>query len=175
MKWQSSIEIRERVVLLLPILHSLQFLLVSGLSMSPDKDSTNLELLILSNLIGYTNTSLYWSDEVMFSVPKEGDYPKYLFATARSRTSTDPGFVTAFSLDSTTGAIKERLFLTPTTGSGGAANAISPATFSEQYFAITDAENNFIEVWKLDDNETSVSVVAHLDTEDSPANLVWVD
>jgi carboxy-cis,cis-muconate cyclase len=143
--------------------------------MSPDEDSTNLELLILSNLIGYTNTSLYWSDEVMFSVPKEGDYPKYLFATARSRTSTDPGFVTAFSLDSTTGAIKERLFLTPTTGSGGAANAISPATFSEQYFAITDAENNFIEVWKLDDNETSVSVVAHLDTEDSPANLVWVD
>ena len=111
----------------------------------------------------------------MFSVPKEGEYPKYLFATARSRSSTVPGYVTAFSLDSVTGAIKDQLFLTRTTGSGGASNSISPAIFSEQYFAIADAESNFVEVWKLDDNETAASVAAHLDTEDSPANLVWVD
>lgn len=69
----------------------------------------------------------------MFSVPQEkGKYPKYLFATVRSRTSTDSGFVVAFSLDKTIGSIKNRLFLLLTTGSGGASNAITPETFSEE-------------------------------------------
>ncbi|KAJ5777258.1 hypothetical protein N7520_000504 [Penicillium odoratum] len=124
----------------------------------------------------YSNRSLYWSDEVMFSVPQHNDkYPKYLFASVRSKTSTDPGFVAAFSLDSTTGSIKDRPFLLPTTGPGGASNSITPATFSEDYFAIADAQDNFIEVWKLGDNATTAAVVAHLDVDDSPANLVWVD
>ncbi|KAI9934543.1 hypothetical protein ASPWEDRAFT_117557 [Aspergillus wentii DTO 134E9] len=122
---------------------------------------------------GYTNTSSYWSGEIMFSFPQEGESPKYLTASARSRESSSPGFVTAFSLDSTTGAIQKQLFLTPTTSYGGASNAISPAIFSEEYFAIADAGDNFVEVWKM--NEESASVVAHLDMDYSPANLVWYD
>ncbi|CAI7628937.1 unnamed protein product [Penicillium pancosmium] len=125
---------------------------------------------------GYSNSSLYWSDEVIFSVPQEkGKYPKYLFATVRSRASTDPGFVAAYSLDSTTGAISDSLFIVPTTGSGGASNSITPAIFSEEYFAIADAQGNFIEVWKLGEGATTATVVAHLDVADSPANLVWID
>lgn len=112
----------------------------------------------------------------MFSVPQgKGKFPKYLFATVRSRTSADPGFVAAYSLDSTTGAIRGPLFIVPTTGSGGASNSITPAPFSEEYFAIADAQGNFIEVWKLEEGATTAAVVAHLDFTESPANLVWVD
>lgn len=116
----------------------------------------------------------YWADEVILSVAQEGSNPKYLFASTRAlNTTTETGFVSAFSLDSVTGAIKDRLFLLPTTASGGGSNAVSPAIFSEQYFAIADAA--FVEVWKLNESGTTASVVAHLDIDESPSNIVWID
>ncbi|KAJ3546714.1 hypothetical protein NM208_g1866 [Fusarium decemcellulare] len=122
---------------------------------------------------GFTNTSSYWADEVLFSTPAEGSSPKYLIAATRSRTTGIPGYVSAFSLDEKTGSITKQLFLLPTTNSGGSANAVSPAPFSEEYFAITDSGSNFIEMWRIQDGEASV--VAHLDLEAGPANVVWFD
>lgn len=97
--------------------------------------------------------------------------PKYLIAATRSRTTTIPGYVSAFALDTDTGAITSQIFLLETTGSGGSANAVSPAKFSEEFFAITDSGSNFIEVWEIDG--TTASAVAHLDLENGPANAVW--
>lgn len=128
---------------------------------------------------GYTNTSSYWADEALFSVPSSNasaTSPKYLVAATRSRTVGIPGYVSAFALDADTGAITEQLFLVPTTNSGGSANAVSPAEFSEEYFAITDSGSNFVEMWKIeesDDNSTTASAVAHLDLSSGPANIVW--
>ncbi|KAH7191641.1 hypothetical protein BKA60DRAFT_601589 [Fusarium oxysporum] len=119
---------------------------------------------------GFTNSSSYWADEVLLSTPGEGSSPKYLLAATRSRKTGVPGYVSAFSLDAKTGGIKEQLFLQETTNSGGSANAVSPALFSEDFFAITDSGSNFIEVWKI--NEKSASAVAHLDLENGPANAV---
>ncbi|KAL1856761.1 hypothetical protein Plec18167_009629 [Paecilomyces lecythidis] len=123
---------------------------------------------------GYTNSSLYWSDEVAFSFTKS-DNPKYLLASARSRTTSAVGYVTAFSLGDT-GAISKQLFLSPTTGSGGAANSVSPASFDEDYFAITDSGSNFVEVWKINATAkagVTAGPVAHLDLDNGPANIVW--
>ncbi|TLD28112.1 Carboxy-cis/cis-muconate cyclase [Venturia nashicola] len=129
---------------------------------------------------GYTNaTKSYWADEVRISGTStnctNGTSPKYLLASTRSRTVGITGYVSAFSLDATTGAITEQLFLTPTTDSGGSANAVEPAAFSEQFFAITDSGSNFIEVWEIVDgaNGTSASAVAHLGLEGTPANVKW--
>jgi carboxy-cis,cis-muconate cyclase len=61
----------------------------------------------------------------------------------------------------------------PTTNSGGSANAVSPAGFSEDYFAITDSGSNFVEVWKMSENETEAGVVAYLGLEEGPASVVW--
>jgi carboxy-cis,cis-muconate cyclase len=129
---------------------------------------------------GYTNaTSSYWADEVLFSKPAKNsttvNSPTYLLAATRSRTTSIPGYVSAFALDVNTGAITEQLFLLPTTASGGSANAISPAEFSEDYFAITDSGSNFIEMWKIvasSEGTTAISV-AHLATVNGPANVVW--
>ncbi|KAG7406451.1 Carboxy-cis,cis-muconate cyclase [Fusarium oxysporum f. sp. rapae] len=120
---------------------------------------------------GFTNSSSYWADEVLLSTPAEESSPKYLLAATRSRKTGVPGYVSAFSLDAGSGAIKEQLFLQETTNSGGSANAVSPASFSEDFFAITDSGSNFIEVWKI--KNKSASAVAHLNLENGPANAVW--
>ncbi|WQF80559.1 Putative WD40/YVTN repeat-like-containing domain superfamily, lactonase, 7-bladed beta propeller [Colletotrichum destructivum] len=128
---------------------------------------------------GYTNTSSYWADEVLFSIPSgnaSAAAPKYLLAATRSRTVGVPGYVSAFALDGASGAVTEQLFLLPTTNSGGSANAVSPAPFSEDYFAITDSGSNFLEVWKIDaaaGASVTASAVAHLGLASGPANVVW--
>ncbi|KAK9419183.1 putative Lactonase, 7-bladed beta-propeller-domain-containing protein [Seiridium unicorne] len=127
---------------------------------------------------GFTNSSSYWADEVLISIPSSNSSalsPKYLLAATRSRTTGVPGYVSAFSLDSESGAITEQLFLTPTTNSGGSANAVSPAPFNEDYFAITDSGSNFLEMWKIDTSgeETTAAPVAHLGLASGPANIVW--
>ncbi|CCT75243.1 probable carboxy-cis,cis-muconate cyclase [Fusarium fujikuroi] len=120
---------------------------------------------------GFTNSSSYWADEVLLSAPTKGSSPKYLLAATRSRKTGVPGYVSAFSLDAKTGGIKEQLFLQETTNSGGSANAVSPASFSEDFFAITDSGSNFIEVWKI--KGKGASAVAHLNLDNGPANAVW--
>ncbi|QGI70556.1 hypothetical protein CEK26_002891 [Fusarium fujikuroi] len=121
--------------------------------------------------LGFTNSSSYWADEVLLSAPTKGSSPKYLLAATRSRKTGVPGYVSAFSLDAKTGGIKEQLFLQETTNSGGSANAVSPASFSEDFFAITDSGSNFIEVWKI--KGKGASAVAHLNLDNGPANAVW--
>lgn len=125
---------------------------------------------------GYTNSSSYWADEVMFSVNSNGT-PAYMYAATRSRTTTIPGYVSAFSLDATTGAIVDQLFLTETTNSGGSANSVTSAPFAEEYFAITDSGSNHVEVWMITANGTSRSgkPVAHLDLASGPSDVVWFD
>ncbi|KAH8684513.1 Lactonase, 7-bladed beta-propeller-domain-containing protein [Tricladium varicosporioides] len=125
---------------------------------------------------GYTNSSSYWADEVMFSVNSNGT-PAYMYAATRSRTTTIPGYVSAFSLDATTGAIVDQLFLTETTNSGGSANSVTSAPFAEEYFAITDSASNHVEVWMITVNGTSGSgkPVAHLNLASGPSDVVWFD
>ncbi|KAH9906237.1 Lactonase, 7-bladed beta-propeller-domain-containing protein [Xylariomycetidae sp. FL2044] len=125
-----------------------------------------------------SNSSSYWVDEVVVSHATTTSSPKYLIASTRSNVADEPGYVSAFSLDAETGAIAEQLFLVPTTSSGGNANAVTGARFSEEYFAITnndlnvDSGTNFVEVWKIDGD--SAAAVAHLDVYAQPANVAWV-
>jgi len=131
--------------------------------------------LMNRNWTAFSNSSSYYGDEVAFSIPQEkGSSPRYLISSTRSLGST-PGYVTAFALDPLTGNITSQLFVLPTTGAGGEANAVTPANFSEEYFAITDTTSNFIEVWKIEscENSTSASAVAHLGFDSEPANAVW--
>lgn len=125
----------------------------------------------------YSNTSSYWADEVQFSVSTNGT-PSYMYAATRSRTTTIPGYVSAFSIDTSTGAIIEQLFLTETTGSGGSANSVTAAPFGEEYFAITDSGSSFVEVWMITANGTGSATgkaVAHLDLTSGPSDAVWFD
>jgi len=122
------------------------------------------------------NTSSYWADEVQFSVNSSGT-PSYMYAATRSKTTTIPGYVSAFSIDTETGAIKEQLFLTETTGSGGSANSVTAAPFGEEYFAITDSGSSFVEIWQITVDGTSGTgkAIAHLDLDSGPSDVVFFD
>lgn len=101
-----------------------------------------------------------------------------MYGATRSRTTTIPGYVSAFSLDSQTGAIVDQLFLTETTGSGGSANSVTAALFAEEYFAITDSGSNFIEMWKITLNGNSsatAGAVAHFAMDAGPSTVVMYD
>ena len=118
------------------------------------------------------NSSLYWSDEVMISPSA-----KYLWATSRAHKAGTPGYISAFSISPTTGSIEEQLFLTETTTSGGAANAVAPAPFSDEFVALTDTEKGFVQIWQLNtcDDGASAEVVAEISLPGGGccANAVW--
>ncbi|KAF2126689.1 3-carboxy-cis,cis-mucoante lactonizing enzyme [Dothidotthia symphoricarpi CBS 119687] len=138
-------------------------------------DTNTTYSLLPSNI---TDLSSYWSDEAKFSIPSTNSSttsPKYLITGTRSHSTSILGYTSAFALDPITGAITEQLFITPTTGSGGSANAVSPAPFSEEYYAITDSGSNFLEMWKIGDDGKSAAAVAHLGLNGAPANVVWTN
>lgn len=117
-----------------------------------------------------TNTD-YWSDEVAISASGS-----YLWATSRARSTSNTGYISAFSL-STSGAILKQLFLTPTTASGGTANSVAASDFSDRWVALTDSASSFVEIWTIAANGSQGEAVAHLDIdgEGCCANAVWYD
>ncbi|KAJ5684972.1 hypothetical protein N7536_007591 [Penicillium majusculum] len=117
---------------------------------------------------GYPNSE-YWSDEIQLSYSHS-----YIWATSRSHRSSRSGYISAFSI-SETGGILSQLFLTPTTTSGGMANAVAPSTSSDEFVALTDSEKGFIQIWRFTGCWTEV--VATLDLRDGGccANAVWYD
>jgi carboxy-cis,cis-muconate cyclase len=115
---------------------------------------------------------------VALTIPSESSAsPRYLLASTRSRTTGISGYVSAFSLDADTGAVSEQLFLLPTTNSGGVSNAVAPAPWGdERYFGLPDSVSNFVEIWRIDDNDTdavTAAPVVHLDLSEGPANMIW--
>jgi len=69
--------------------------------------------------------------------------------------------------------------LVETTTSGGAANAVTPAPFSDEFVALTDAEadKGFVQIWKLKSEGSLPEVVAELPLRAGRccANAVWYD
>lgn len=105
---------------------------------------------------------------------------KYLWATSRGHRAGTAGYISAFSLSPTTGAIIKQLFLTKTTTSGGAANAVTPAPFSDELVALSDTEKGFVQIWRLNAScggGASAEVVAELSLPGGGccANAVWYD
>lgn len=120
--------------------------------------------------LGLSNSS-YWSDEVALSATNQ-----YLWATSRSRSTNSTGYISAFSLE-LSGAIKEQLFLLPTTTSGGAANSVAPAFFSDEWAALTDNSVGFVQIWRLGANGTNAEVIATVELNDGGCcgNVLWYD
>ncbi|KAI1758729.1 Lactonase, 7-bladed beta-propeller-domain-containing protein [Hypoxylon sp. FL1150] len=112
----------------------------------------------------------FWADEVALSANNQ-----YLWASNRAKNAIRKGYISAFEVNEH-GALMQQYFLTETTNSGGFANAVSPSPFDDGLVAITDNSTGFVEMWKMNDDKTGASVVAHLDIDDGHgccANAVW--
>ena len=145
---------------------------------------TTTELLTFANTAysllpsGFSDaTRAYSANEVLSSEPASNpNSPVDLITATRSLISTSTGYVSAFSLNSVSGAIAEQLILLPTPASGVSANAASPALFNEDYVAITDSGGNYFEMWRIvasGNGTTTASAVARLDFDGNAANIVW--
>ena len=119
-----------------------------------------------------SNNTAYWGDEIALSSSN-----KYLWATTRAFNANETGYISALSLDSTTGKITAQLFLTPTTNSGGLANAVTPSPFTDEFVALTDSSAGMVQIWKFYEGRKSAEVVAIANIQDGAccANAVWYD
>ncbi|KAK6072561.1 hypothetical protein SCUP234_09111 [Seiridium cupressi] len=112
----------------------------------------------------------YWADEVALSCSN-----KYLWATNRARDANNSGYISVFGLDEQ-GVILKQNFLIPTSSSGGISNILSPSPYTDKFALLTSNSTGSIEVWELDDDGCSASVVAHLDINDGGgccSNALW--
>ncbi|KAI9740616.1 MAG: hypothetical protein M1834_005197 [Cirrosporium novae-zelandiae] len=122
------------------------------------------------------SNSSHWSDEVALSASS-----KYLWATSRARETSGKGYISVFSL-SEDGAVEKQLLLEKTSSSGGTANSVAPAGFSDEWAALTDSSTGFVQVWRLGGNATGSGVqaaepVARVNITEGGccANVLWYD
>jgi carboxy-cis,cis-muconate cyclase len=146
------------------------------------------------------DTSLFWSSEVMLSPSA-----RYLWASTRVMNSTAlgavegnggnttlTGYMTAFLLDDD-GAVARRMFRVATTSPATArsrgiqarmTNQVSPAFWSDEFVAVTDYPEGFVEVWKMEGRSegrdglveyAGARAVARVDVADGGccANVIW--
>jgi carboxy-cis,cis-muconate cyclase len=112
---------------------------------------------------------MYRSDVVCLS-----SSGKYLFATSRSNSPKLTGYIAAFKLGPY-GEIERQLCLNPTPTSGGHSNAVSPCPWSDEWLALTDDEQGWLEIYRF--NEEFLGRVAHVDVHEPGfgMNAIWYD
>ncbi|QKX57573.1 uncharacterized protein TRUGW13939_04691 [Talaromyces rugulosus] len=99
---------------------------------------------------------------------------KYLFATARSNHNDVHGYISAFRLGPE-GNIEKQLFINPTSTSGGHSNAVSPCDWSDEWLALCDDQDGFVEMYRFK-NEL-LARVARVDIPEKGfgMNVIWYD
>jgi carboxy-cis,cis-muconate cyclase len=98
----------------------------------------------------------------------------YLFATARSNTADTTGYISAFKLGSE-GQIARQICMNPTPTSGGHSNAVSPCDWSDEWLALTDDQDGWVEMYRWRDE--FLARVAHVDIKEPGfgMNAIWYD
>ncbi|KKA19311.1 Muconate cycloisomerase [Rasamsonia emersonii CBS 393.64] len=99
---------------------------------------------------------------------------KYLFATSRSNHFDVHGYISAFKLGPA-GNIEKQLFINPTSTSGGHSNAVSPCDWSDEWLALTDDQEGFVEIYRFRDE--FLARVARVDIPEPGfgMNAIWYD
>lgn len=112
---------------------------------------------------------LYRADVVFLSYSA-----KYLFATSRANPTTLTGYISAFSLDPA-GDIIRQLCINPTPTSGGHSNAVSPCPWSDEWLALTDEQEGWVEIYRW--KNEGMARVAHCDVKEPGfgMNAIWYD
>lgn len=150
---------------------------VAWYKVDPETDIPCMQEPIYSLLPAGANSSDYWGDTL--AVSPSG---KYLWATTRAREDGVSGYIALYELDEE-GAIVKENFLKKTTTSGGVANAVQPAFFSDKWLALTDNEIGFVEIWELAEDASDTKIVSTIILSDQGnsryasgccANAVWL-
>lgn len=99
----------------------------------------------------------------------------YLFATARSNRPRElTGYLSAFQL-APDGAVERHLCMNPTPTSGGHSNAVSPCPWSDEWLALCDDEEGWVEMYRW--KGEWLGRVARLEVREPGfgMNAIWYD
>jgi carboxy-cis,cis-muconate cyclase len=99
---------------------------------------------------------------------------KYLFASSRANSFDLTGYVAAFKL-SDAGHIERQICLNPTPTSGGHSNAVAPCPWNDEWVAITDDQEGWLEIYRWQDE--FLARVARVRTPEPGfgMNAIWYD
>lgn len=99
---------------------------------------------------------------------------RYLFASARANSFALQGYLAAFRL-ADSGRIERQLCLMPTPTSGGHSNAVAPCDWSDEWLAMTDDQEGWIEMYRW--KEEFLHRVARLRIPEPGfgMNAIWYD
>ncbi|KAL7932725.1 hypothetical protein V8C35DRAFT_306567 [Trichoderma chlorosporum] len=99
---------------------------------------------------------------------------RYLFASSRANSFDLTGYVAAFKL-SDSGAIERQICLNPTPTSGGHSNAVAPSDWSDEWLAITDDQEGWLEIYRWQDEFLARVARVRVPEPGFGMNAIWYD
>lgn len=99
---------------------------------------------------------------------------RYLFASSRANSFDLTGYIAAFKL-ADDGRIERQILLNPTPTSGGHSNAVAPADWSDEWLAITDDEQGWLEVYRWQDEFLARVARVRVPEPGFGMNAIWYD
>jgi carboxy-cis,cis-muconate cyclase len=99
---------------------------------------------------------------------------RYLFASSRANSFGLTGYVSAFRL-ADSGALETQLCLNPTPTSGGHSNAVAPCDWSDEWVAITDDQEGWLEIYRWQDEFLARVARVRVPEPGFGMNAIWYD
>ncbi|KAL2262088.1 hypothetical protein VTK26DRAFT_2520 [Humicola hyalothermophila] len=116
-----------------------------------------------------TGKGLYRADVVALTASG-----RYMFASSRANKFELQGYVAAFRLRDC-GSIERQLCLSPTPTSGGHSNAVSPCPWSDEWMAITDDQEGWLEMYRWQDEFLHRVARVRIPEPGFGMNAIWYD
>ncbi|KAI0871089.1 3-carboxy-cis,cis-mucoante lactonizing enzyme [Hypoxylon argillaceum] len=99
---------------------------------------------------------------------------RYLFATSRANSFDLQGYMAAFRLRDC-GSIEAQISLSATPTSGGHSNAVAPCDWSDEWLAITDDQEGWVEVYRWKDEFLARVARCRIPEPGFGMNAIWYD
>lgn len=98
----------------------------------------------------------------------------YLFASSRANSFDLTGYIAAFKLGED-GKIERQICLNPTPTSGGHSNAVAPADWTDEWLAVTDDEQGWLEIYRWQDEFLARVARVRVEEPGFGMNAIWYD
>ncbi|OAQ92222.1 carboxy-cis,cis-muconate cyclase [Purpureocillium lilacinum] len=99
---------------------------------------------------------------------------RYLFASSRANSFDLTGYVAAFRL-ADDGRVERQICLNPTPTSGGHSNAVAPSDWSDEWLAITDDQEGWLEIYRWQDEFLARVARVRVLEPGFGMNAIWYD
>lgn len=98
----------------------------------------------------------------------------YLFASSRANSYDLTGYVAAFKLDED-GRVERQICLNPTPTSGGHSNAVSPNPWTDEWVAVTDDQEGWLEIYRWQGEFLARVARCRVQEPGFGMNAIWYD